>query len=300
MTQELKGFWVIFFIKRNSINMSNSFIGIGLRSQHLRQFVSEKPDIGWVEVHSENFYTLGGPDFDCLLEVRKNYPISLHGIGMSLGSHDGVDEQHLSQVKKLIDIIDPFLVSDHLSWNTTSDNFLPDLLPTPFNTKALDVFARNISAIQDKLGRELLLENPSTYFEFNDSTMSEPEFLNKLTKKTGAKIILDVNNIYISGLNNGWSSEQYIEDVDISVVKEIHLSGHFIKELPNNKKLYIDAHDSHVCEEVWQLYQLAINKFGSVPTLVEWDVDIPALSILVEEAKMAEKYLKNSKKRQYA
>jgi uncharacterized protein (UPF0276 family) len=280
--------------------MLNSFVGIGLRSPHLRQFVSEQPDIGWVEVHSENFYTLGGPDFDCLLEVRKNYPISMHGIGMSLGSYDGIDEKHISQVKKLIDIIDPFLVSDHLSWNTTSEKFLPDLLPTPFNQEALEVFAKNISFVQDKLGRELLLENPSTYFEFNDSTMSEPEFLNSLVKKTGAKVILDVNNIYISGLNNGWSPEQYIEDINISNVKEIHLSGHFVKELPNNKKLYIDAHDSRVCDEVWQLYQLAINKFGSVPTLVEWDVDIPKLSVLLGEAQKAEKYLENSKKKQYA
>ena len=150
------------------------------------------------------------------------------------------------------------------------------------------------------MGRELLLENPSTYFEFNESTMSEFEFVNALTKKTGAKIILDVNNIYISGLNNGWSASEYIENIDPSTVKEIHLSGHFVKELPNNKKLYIDSHDDYVCDEVWGLYSSALKRFGLVPTLLEWDADIPELSVLIGEAKKAEKYLHASVKREYA
>ena len=234
--------------------MNNSFIGIGLRYPHLKQFVFEKPDIGWVEVHSENFYSLGGADFDCLVEVRKDYPISLHGIGMSLGSYDGIDENHLAKVRGLVNEIDPFLVSDHLSWNSVSEKFLPDLLPTPFNDEALEVFARNISIVQETLGRELLLENPSTYFEFTESTMPEYEFLNILTKKTGAKVILDINNVYISGLNNGWSSAEYIKKIDTSIVKEIHLSGHLVKELPDSKKLYIDSHNDYVCDEVWELY----------------------------------------------
>lgn len=280
--------------------MHKSLAGIGLRSLHFRQFISEQPDVGWVEVHSENFYSLGGPDFDCLLEVRKNYPISLHGIGMSLGSCEGLDKNDLIKVKELVDIIDPFLVSDHLSWNTVSGKFLPDLLPTPFNHESLEVFSKNISIAQEKLGRELLLENPSTYFEFNESTMSEFEFVNALTKKTGAKIILDVNNIYISGLNNGWSASEYIENIDPSTVKEIHLSGHFVKELPNNKKLYIDSHDDYVCDEVWELYSSALKRFGLVPTLLEWDADIPELSVLIGEAKKAEKYLHASVKREYA
>lgn len=280
--------------------MLNSSIGIGLRSPHLKQFVSEQPDVGWVEVHSENFYSLGGPAFDCLLEVRKNYPVSLHGIGMSLGSYEGLDENHLNKVKKLIDIIDPFLVSDHLSWNTVSDKFLPDLLPTPFNDESLEIFVKNISVAQEKIGRELLLENPSTYFEFNESTMSEFEFLNILTKKTGAKVILDINNIYLSGLNNGWSPLEYIKNINASIVKEIHLSGHVVKELSNNKKLYIDSHSDHVCDEVWELYEVALNMFGKIPTLLEWDVDIPELSVLVDEAKKAEKYLGTISEKQYA
>lgn len=280
--------------------MNNSLIGIGLRYPHLKQFVAEKPDIGWVEVHSENFYSLGGPDFDYLVKVREDYPVSLHGIGMSLGSYDGIDEGHLDKVIKLVNIIDPFLVSDHLSWNSVSGKFLPDLLPTPFNDEALEVFIRNISIVQERLGRELLLENPSTYFEFIESTMSEYEFLNILTKKTGAKIILDINNIYISGLNNGWSPIEYIENIDKSIVKEIHLSGHFVKELPNNKKLYIDSHNDYVCDEVWKLYGQAIRKFGSIPTLVEWDVDIPELSVLLDESNKAKEYLNTHFEKQYA
>lgn len=280
--------------------MNNSLIGIGLRYPHLKQFVSEKPDIGWVEVHSENFYSLGGADFDCLVEVRKDYPISLHGIGMSLGSHDGIDENHLAKVRDLVNEIDPFLVSDHLSWNSVSGKFLPDLLPTPFNDEALEVFARNISIVQESLGRELLLENPSTYFEFTESTMSEHEFLNLLAKKTGAKVILDINNIYISGLNNGWSSAEYINNIDTSIVKEIHLSGHLVKELPDNKKLYIDSHNDYVCDEVWELYGHAIKRFGHTHTLIEWDVDIPELSVLLNESKKAAKYLNTHLEKQYA
>lgn len=280
--------------------MANSLVGIGLRYPHLKQFVSEKPNIGWVEVHSENFYSLGGPDFDCLVKVREDYPISLHGIGMSLGSGDGIDKNHLMMVKNLINIINPFLVSDHLSWNSISDKFLPDLLPTPFNNEALEVFVNNIDEVQSYLGREILIENPSTYFEYETSTMPEYEFLNILSERTGAKVILDLNNIYVSGLNNGWSPEEYISNLDTSIVKEIHLAGHFVKETSNSQKLYVDSHSTYVSDEVWHLYGLAIQKFGEVHSLLEWDVDIPDLSVLLDESRKAENYLDKNFKRQYA
>ena len=178
--------------------MSKPLIGIGLRHLHLEQFIDQKPDIGWVEVHSENFYSLGGSAFDKLVEIRSHYPVSLHGIEMSLGSASGIDESHISQVKNLINIIDPFMVSDHLSWSSSSEKFLPDLLPTPFDDKSLKVFTNNISAIQERLGRKVLVENPSTYFEYVQSTYTESGFL---SKKTGAGILLDVNNVYVSSLN---------------------------------------------------------------------------------------------------
>ena len=268
--------------------MSSKLVGIGLRHPHIEQFASQKPNIGWVEVHSENYLICGGPAFDNLLEIRKNYPVSLHGIGMSLGSASGLDDVHLTQVKDLIDIVDPFIISDHLSWNTVSEKFLPDLLPTPFNDEALEVFTRNISIAQDKFKRQILLENPSTYFEFTASTYSEAEFLNLLSQRTGAGVVLDVNNTYISGLNNGWSAEQYITDINSGIVHEIHVSGHSVKKISNNEFLYIDSHDSPVCDAVWLLYRQALSKFGKLPTLIEWDVNIPKLEILLQEAQKAE------------
>jgi len=268
--------------------MSNQLVGIGLRHSHIEKFATQKPNVGWVEVHSENYLTRGGPAFAKLLEIRQNYPVSLHGIGMSLGSADGLDEVHLRQVKDLIDALDPFMVSDHLSWNTTKDIFLPDLLPTPYNKEALEIFIRNVSIAQDRFKQQILLENPSTYFEFVDSTYSETEFLNILSEKTGAGIILDVNNVYISGLNNGWSAEQYINDINIHTVKEMHVSGHSVKPILDKGSLYLDSHDTRVCDAVWELYRKALLRFGKVPTMVEWDVDIPELEILLEEAQKIE------------
>ncbi len=277
-------------------------VGIGLRYPHLVQFSEQQSDqIGWVEVHSENFYSLGGPDFEYLYKIRERYPVSLHGIGMSLGSVNGLDEGHIALVKGLMDIIDPFLISDHLSWNTVSNKFLPDLLPTPFNKESLDIFADNISFVQDKLQRKILLENPSTYFEYINSTYSEPEFLNALMQKTGAGILLDVNNVYISGLNNGWSPRDYIDAINPSFVGEMHVSGHSQKKILDNESLYIDSHDNLVCDEVWQLFEFALKKFGILPTMVEWDINIPALEVLLGEAAKIDYYMTQAQeKKTYA
>jgi len=264
--------------------MSQNLTGIGIRHKHLEEFVQQKPGLGWVEIHSENFSSLGGLDFEILLQIRKHYDVSMHGIGMSLGSADGIDQEHLQQVKQLMSRIDPFLISEHLSWNTTANKFLPDLLPTPFNDESLNIFADNISLVQDILGQQILIENPSTYFEYNNSSYTEAEFLNLLCKKTGAGILLDVNNIYISGLNNNWSPERYINDIDQNLVKEMHLAGHSVKEISAGNNLYIDSHDSKICKEVWGLYQQALSVFGKVPTLIEWDANLPELSVLLQEA----------------
>jgi uncharacterized protein (UPF0276 family) len=274
-------------------------VGIGLRYPNLREFSAQEPvQIGWVEVHSENFYSLGGPDFDYLYKIREKYPVSLHGIGMSLGSAQGLDTRHIGLVKGLMDVIDPFLMSDHLSWNTISNKFLPDLLPTPFNKESLDVFADNISFVQDKLQRRILIENPSTYFEYINSTYSEPEFLNALMQRTGAGIVLDVNNIYISGLNNGWSSSDYIDAINPFFVEEMHVSGHLQKKILDNEYLYIDSHDNIVCKEVWHLFEYALKKCGKVPTLVEWDANIPELKVLLGEAAKIDYYLAQVSKRE--
>jgi len=268
--------------------MLKSLIGVGLRQPHYHDFLLKKPPVGWVEVHSENYLCCGGISFDYLLKIRADYPVSLHGIGMSLGSSDGVDMEHLRQVKKLIDIIEPCFVSEHLSWSSRDEHFLPELLPSPYNTESLVLFADNISKAQEFLNRTLLVENPSTYLEYKDSNYQEADFLNLLADKTGCGILLDVNNIYVSGQNNGWSTLKYLDTINPDHVKEIHLAGHSHYVTENNQKLIIDTHDDIVCQEVWDLYARALPLFGNVPTLIEWDAKIPELEILLIEARKAE------------
>ncbi len=267
--------------------MFNSLVGIGLRQPHYSNFITSKPFVGWVEVHSENYLCCGGASFDYLMKIRKEYPVSLHGIAMSLGSADGLDYEHLKQLKELINIIEPCFISDHLSWSSKDNHFLPELLPIPYNDESLEIFSSNISVAQDFLNKEILFENPSTYFEYNNSCYKEEDFLNLLADKTGAGILLDVNNIYVSSFNNEWSAEQYLNSVKPKHIKEIHLAGHSENIIGEDKKLLLDSHDNIVCTEVWDLYKKALSIFGSVPTLIEWDSKIPELQILLLEAQKA-------------
>jgi len=270
---------------------SNQLIGVGLRHPHYHEVLSTRPGIGWFEVHSENFFHQGGPAIDILLKVRENYPISLHGVGLSLGSASGVSEQHLAHLKSLIKKVNPFLVSEHLSWSMVSGVYLPDLLPVPYNDESLRIFTENISKTQDFLGREILIENPSSYLEYKASVQEEVEFLVELTKRSGAKLLLDVNNIFVSCENHGWDAEKYIQSVPLGIVKEIHLAGHSIKEIEHGQNVRIDTHDNVVCDAVWDLYASAIGRFGGVPTLLEWDANIPSLDFLIREAYKAAQYL---------
>jgi uncharacterized protein len=248
--------------------MFNSLVGIGLRHPHYSDFITSKPFVGWVEVHSENYLCCGGASFDYLLKIRKDYPVSLHGVAMSLGSADGLDAKHLKQLKELINIIEPCFVSDHLSWSSKNDYFLPELLPIPYNDESLEIFSNNISNAQDFLNREIMFENPST-------------------TRTGAGILLDVNNIYISSFNNEWSATQYLNSVKPEHVKELHLAGHSENMIGQDRKLLLDSHDDIVHTEVWDLYKKALSIFGVVPTLIEWDAKIPELQVLLLEAKKA-------------
>lgn len=281
--------------------MTQSLIGIGLRQPHIREFLEKKPDIGWIEVHSENYMSRGSPSHDALMKVRKNYHVSMHGIGMSLGSAEGLNQDYLSSLKDLIADIDPFLLSDHLSWSNTGGYYMADLLPVPYNNESLKIFEDNINKAQDYLQRQIAFENPSTYFEYETSDYDEPEFMNILAKKTGAKILLDVNNVYTSGINNSWNNEQYIASLDIGSVQEIHVSGHSQKKIEGSTEvLYIDSHDNVVCDGVWDLYKLAIERFGATPTLMEWDSNIPSLEVLILEAKKAEQYIASAPKSLFA
>jgi len=271
--------------------MLDPLIGVGLRQKHYNDFITQKPPVGWVEVHSENYINCGGPSFDYLMKIREDYPVSLHSIGMSLGSVEGLDIEHLKQLKELINIVNPIFISDHLSWSTRKKHFLPELLPNPCNDESLELFTDNINKAQDFLGKEILIENPSTYFEYNSSTYKEDDFLNILAESTGAGILLDLNNIYVSSFNNGWSSLEYLQNIKPKHVKEIHLAGYSENVIGKNRKLLLDSHDSLVSLEVWDLYRKALLLFGGVHTLIEWDMKIPEFDVLLMEAKKANSYL---------
>jgi hypothetical protein len=275
---------------------SNPLIGVGLRYPHYRQVLDELPSIGWFEVHSENFLAPGGSLADFLLKLRAHYPISLHGVGLSLGSADGLSIAYLERLRNLITRVQPQFVSEHLSWGYVDGVYMPDLLPVPYTEESFHVLKTNILLAEEVLKKEILIENPSSYIEYTVSQQSEVEFLVTLCQATGAKILLDVNNVYVSSWNHGWDAREYIDSIPENLVKEIHLAGHSIKELPNDQILRVDTHDRYVCEEVWTLYDYAIQRFGSTPTLLEWDADIPPLDVLVSEALNCERFLTGSSK----
>ncbi len=284
---------------KKEILASNNLCGIGLRSFHIDEILKDAKKntkkIGWLEIHSENYYAEGGPSIKTLIEIRKDFPISLHSVGNSLGSSDKIDLNHLKKLKELIKIIDPFLVSDHISWGAIDKKHLNDLLPLPYTKQAFIALAANISRMQDFLDREILIENPSTYLTFKNQEMSEFDFINQITKKTGCKLLLDVNNIYVSAFNNkAFDAKNYLQNIDKKIVKEIHLAGHSISEIYDGKKkqkILIDTHNDFVCDEVWELYKIAIARFKKIPTLIEWDQDFPALNKLLDEAKKAQKII---------
>ncbi|KAF8818535.1 MNIO family bufferin maturase [Rickettsia endosymbiont of Cardiosporidium cionae] len=258
-------------------------VGIGLRLQHFDSILKDKPKIGWLEVHSENFFSYTD-DLKKLYQIAKIYKISLHGIGLSLGSAELVSETHLARVKQLIEYIDPFLVSEHLSWSSTEGVYFPDLLPIVYNQHSFNQFCKNITRTQEFLQREILIENPSSYLEYQNSDQDEVEFLVSLAQKSGAKILLDVNNLFVSATNHKWDPYKYIDTIPKNLVHEIHLAGHSKMHIADNEVLLIDTHDHFVDPKVWQLYSYAIRRFGSTYTLVEWDENIPTLQKLIEES----------------
>ncbi len=269
----------------------NPLIGIGLRKTHYEYIREKRPAIGWFEVHSENFFANGGSSINLLSTISTHYPISLHGVGLSLGSAEGISIKHLKNLSQLIERVNPKFISEHLSWGYVNGIYMPDLLPIPYTKESFTAFKRNILLTQDFLKQEILIENPSSYIEYKSSTQNEPEFLVELCKSTGAKILLDINNVFVSAWNHGWNAKDYIDSIPNYLVKEIHIAGHSIKELPDNKILRIDTHNNYVCNEVWDLYGYSIKRFSSIPTLLEWDANIPSFDILIKEAAKVETYL---------
>jgi uncharacterized protein (UPF0276 family) len=246
----------------------------------------DRPAVGFIEAHTENYFHEGGAAISALLRARARYPLSLHGVGLGLGSVDGVDRAHLARVKRAIERFEPALVSEHACWGHAGGQYFNDLLPLPCTEEAADVLARQVAEAQDFLGRQLLIENVSAYVAFDHSPLPEWEFLGAVVARSGCALLLDVNNVYVSSQNLGLDAEAYIAGLPLSSVREIHLAGH-----ARNGDVLIDDHGSRVCEEVWDLYRLALARFGPLPTLIEWDNDIPSLATLVAESQRADAML---------
>lgn len=261
--------------------------GIGLRSPHIQEVLQTKPDIGWLEVHAENFFCEGGAVIHYLEMVRAQYPLSLHGVGLSLGSADPLKENHLQQLKSLADRIQPGLISEHVSWSSIDGTFMNDLLPVPYTEESLAVLVQHINHTQEYLAREILVENPSSYLTFHESSIPEWEFMAELSKQSDCGILLDINNIYVSSVNHDFDAKVYIDAIPADRVGEIHLAGHSQQEV-DGKVILIDTHSDHVIPAVWDLYRYALDKIGKKPTLIEWDIDIPPLSVLLQEAEKAQ------------
>ena len=264
--------------------------GIGLRFQHHQLVVDTSPEVSWLEVHTENY--MGGGKASAYLDaIRRNYPLSLHGVGLSLGSAEGLDDAHLERIRAVVQRFEPGFVSEHLAWNVADGNYLADLLPLPLTEEALGLFCRNVDETQAYLKRRILIENPSSYLQFRHSSIPEWEFLATVSQRTGCGILCDVNNIYVSACNHHWDASAYLETLPAEAVGEIHLAGHAVRHIDGEKVLRIDDHGSRVAPAVWALYAQALARFGPVPTLIEWDTDVPALDVLIDEAALAQAHL---------
>jgi uncharacterized protein (UPF0276 family) len=263
--------------------------GIGLRAPHVEELIATRPRVAWLEVHAEN-YMGGGAAVTRLERVRADYPIALHAVGVSLGTAGALDTRHLERLRALADRVDAVLVSEHLSWSVTDGAYLNHLLPLPYTEEALDVVARHVEDAQRALGRRLLVENPSRYLRFVETAIPEPEFLAELVRRTGCGLLCDVNNVYVSAMNLGDDPVAVLDVLPAGAVQEIHLAGHTANDA-DGVTVLIDDHGAAVADPVWRLYEHALSRFGPVPTLIEWDTDVPALDVLVAEAVKAERRL---------
>ncbi len=261
--------------------------GVGLRFRHHREVIEKQPGTAWFEVHTEN-YIGGGIAPRYLDRIRQDYPISLHGVGLSLGSAEGLDAAHLARVRNAIDRFAPGLVSEHLSWCVVGGTYLGDLLPLPMTEEALNFVCRHVDQVQGYLKRRILIENPSSYMLFAHSTLPEWEFLAQVAQRTGCGILCDVNNVYVSACNHTWDPLTYLGALPPAAIGEIHLAGHSVRDLGQGRTIRIDDHGSQVAPQVWELYREALRLFGPVPTLIEWDTDVPALEVLMAEAEKAD------------
>ncbi|MBU2708303.1 DUF692 domain-containing protein [Zooshikella marina] len=267
--------------------------GIGLRQPHYDDFFSQQPKVGWVEVHPENYFDIHSPPAEWLLKIRQQYPLSLHGVGLSLGSTDPLSEEHLAKLAELIAIYEPALISEHLCWTSQQGIYFQDLLPLPQSSEVITHLVQRIGQVQDYLKRPIAIENVSSYIQVPGGEMTEWEFLLSTAKQAGCLILLDINNIYVNAQNHGFSAKTFIDAIPADWVAEIHLAGHTSVTL-ESETILVDTHGDVVCDEVWELYRYAIAKYGPKPTLIEWDTDLPSLNCLVGEANKAQYILDNA------
>ncbi len=262
--------------------------GVGLKPEHVGQILAETPDLGFFEIHAENYMGDGGPAHRRLEAIRARYPLSLHGVGLSIGSPKPLDKDHLARLALLEKRYQPGLFSEHLAWSSHDEGFLNDLLPLPYTEETLATVCDHIDETQEALGRRMLLENPSTYLLFAESTISETDFLAEIARRTGCGLLLDVNNVIVSATNHGFDAIAYLEAFPLRHVGEIHLAGYAEAEDDAGRPLLIDAHNSPVRDGVWALYAETIRRTGPVPTLIEWDNDVPEWPALLAEAYRAD------------
>lgn len=265
-------------------------VGIGLRAPHYRALLEPRPALDFLEVHSENFFADGGPSLAWLEHFRNEYSLSLHGVGLSLGSADPLDAFHLRRLAGLVRRFEPALVSEHLSWSSIDGRYANDLLPLPYTREALEHVVRRVGEVQETLGRRILVENVSSYFAFRESTLPEWEFVAEVARRAGCGVLLDVNNIYVNAANHRFDPRAYLDAIDPASVGEFHLAGFEALDA-----CLVDTHGARVADGVWALYAAAVERIGERPTLVEWDCDLPALDVLLDEAARARAILERSR-----
>jgi hypothetical protein len=261
-------------------------VGIGLKPAHYRALLTDRPPLDFLELHTENYMGTGGPPHRYLAELAALYPLSFHGVGLSLGGTDPLSRSHLTRWRELVDRYQPALVSEHVAWSSHGGYVLHDLLPIPYTEESLRTLCEHVDQMQNALGRHVLIENPSRYLEFKDSTMAEAEFLVEATERTGCRLLLDVNNVFVSACNQGEDASLYLSLIPGHLVEEIHLAGHAI-DTTDGGQIRIDDHGSPVSDAVWQLYGDTVATIGRRPTLIEWDNNVPDLEVLLGEAEHA-------------
>ncbi len=262
-------------------------VGIGLRSVDVADVIATRPAVAWLEVHAENYMASGGPTLAALERIRESYPVAIHAVGLSLGSADPLDARHLRRLRALVERIQPALVSDHLSWSSLGGRYVNHLLPLPYTDETLHLVCDHVAQAQDALGRRLLVENPSSYLRFRESPIPEPDFLADVVRRTGCGLLCDVNNVYVSACNLGLDPVAYLDALPVDAIEEFHLAGHSVNDA-DGVPVLIDDHGARVAPEVWALFAQVLARSGPRPTLIEWDANIPELSVLVDEARRAD------------